>query len=112
MRWLIVPPKMSTKPRGFQAPAIPTLVQHVAKTGTVGSTYGVTNGIGNIVSSLMPMFMGAAMTSHSSENLAAGFWLLVGSQFLTAIAGLTLAWRLGRANAPAAGVSLAESSAA
>ena len=97
---------------GFQAPAIPTLVQHVAKTGTVGSTYGVVNGIGNIVSGLMPMFMGAAMTSHSGgENLASGFWLLVGSQLLTAVAGLILVWRLGKGVAPIAGASLAESSA-
>lgn len=82
---------------GFQAPAIPSLVQHVAKDGTVGTTYGIINGIGNLVSALMPMMMGAAMTSRSGDNLAQGFWLLVGTQLLTAVAGLVLVARLGRA---------------
>ncbi len=81
---------------GFQAPAIPSLVQHVAKDGTVGTTYGIINGIGNLVSALMPMMMGAAMTSRSGDNLAQGFWLLVGTQLLTAVAGLILVARLGR----------------
>jgi predicted MFS family arabinose efflux permease len=81
---------------GFQAPAIPSLVQHVAKPGTVGSTYGVINGIGNLTSALMPMLMGAAMMSRSGENLAQGFWLLVGTQLLTAAAGLVLVARLGK----------------
>ena len=82
---------------GFQAPAIPSLVQHVAKDGTVGSTYGVINGIGNLTSALMPMMMGAAMMSRSGDNLARGFWLLVGTQLLTAACGLVLMARLGRA---------------
>ena len=81
---------------GFQAPAIPSLVQHAAKDGTVGTTYGIINGIGNLVSALMPMMMGAAMTSRSGDNLAQGFWLLVGTQLLTAAAGLVLVARLGR----------------
>jgi predicted MFS family arabinose efflux permease len=81
---------------GFQAPAIPSLVQHAAKDGTVGTTYGIINGIGNLVSALMPMMMGAAMTSRSGDNLAQGFWLLVGTQLLTAVAGLVLVARLGR----------------
>jgi predicted MFS family arabinose efflux permease len=81
---------------GFQAPAIPSLVQYVAKDGTVGTTYGIINGIGNLVSALMPMMMGAAMTSRSGDNLAQGFWLLVGTQLLTAVAGLVLVARLGR----------------
>jgi predicted MFS family arabinose efflux permease len=81
---------------GFQAPAIPSLVQRVAKDGTVGSTYGIINGIGNLVSALMPMMMGAAMMSRSGDNLAQGFWLLVGTQLLTAAAGLVLVARLGR----------------
>jgi predicted MFS family arabinose efflux permease len=81
---------------GFQAPAIPSLVQHVAKDGTVGTTYGIINGIGNLTSALMPMMMGAAMTSRSGDNLAQGFWLLVGTQLLTAVAGLVLVARLGR----------------
>jgi predicted MFS family arabinose efflux permease len=81
---------------GFQSPAIPSLVQHVAKDGTVGTTYGIINGIGNLVSALMPMMMGAAMTSRSGDNLAQGFWLLVGTQLLTAVTGLVLVARLGR----------------
>jgi predicted MFS family arabinose efflux permease len=93
---------------GFQAPAIPSLVQQVAKDGTVGSTYGVINGIGNLTSALMPMMMGAAMTSRSGDNLAQGFWLLVGTQLLTAAAGLVLVARLGRAaNRSGQAVSLA-----
>jgi MFS family permease len=81
---------------GFQAPAIPSLVQYVAKDGTVGSTYGVINGIGNLTSALMPMMMGAVMMSRSGDNLARGFWLLVGTQLLTAACGLVLVARLGR----------------
>jgi predicted MFS family arabinose efflux permease len=81
---------------GFQAPAIPSLVQHVAKDGTVGTTYGIINGIGNLVSALMPMMMGAAMTSHSGDDLAQGFWLLAGTQLLTAVAGLILTARLAK----------------
>ena len=94
---------------GFQAPAIPTLVQHLAKDGTVGSTYGVINGVGNLVSALMPMLMGAAMMSRSGENLAQGFWLLVGTQLLTAAAGIILVWHLGKsASRVATSVALAE----
>jgi predicted MFS family arabinose efflux permease len=80
---------------GIQAPAIPTMVQLVAKPGTVGSTYGLINGVGNLVSALMPMLMGAAMTIHSTENLATGFWLIVGSQLLTVVSGAWLLRRLG-----------------
>jgi predicted MFS family arabinose efflux permease len=79
---------------GVQTPAIPTLVQHLARTGTVGSTYGLVNGVGNIVSALMPMLMGAAMVSKSAENLAQGFWLLVGSQLLAAVSGTALLLQL------------------
>lgn len=84
---------------GFQAPAIPSLVQHVAKDGTVGSTYGVVNGIGNLTSALMPVLMGAAMMARSGDNLARGFWLLVGTQLLTAVSGLVLLSRLNRIRA-------------
>ena len=83
---------------GFQAPAIPTLVQHVSRPGTVGTTYGVINGVGNLVSALMPMLMGAAMTTHSGDNLGQGFWLLVGTQLLTIVAGAMLLMQLKRSN--------------
>jgi predicted MFS family arabinose efflux permease len=86
---------------GIQAPAIPTMVQHVARPGTVGSTYGLVNGLGNIVSALMPVLMGAAMTIHSTENLASGFWLIVGSQLLTVASGAWLLRRLTRKAIPA-----------
>jgi predicted MFS family arabinose efflux permease len=86
---------------GIQAPAIPTMVQHVAKPGTIGSTYGLVNGVGNLVSALMPVLMGAAMTIHSIENLATGFWLIVGSQLITAVSGAWLLIRLGRKAIPA-----------
>jgi predicted MFS family arabinose efflux permease len=86
---------------GIQAPAIPTMVQHVAKPGTVGSTYGLVNGVGNLVSALMPVLMGAAMTIHSTENLASGFWLIVGSQLLTVASGAWLLRRLHRKITPA-----------
>jgi nitrate/nitrite transporter NarK len=91
---------------GLQAPAIPTMVQHVARPGTIGSTYGLVNGVGNLVSALMPVLMGAAMTVHSTENLAAGFWLIVGSQMVTAVSGVWLLIRLARRAMPAAGLEL------
>jgi predicted MFS family arabinose efflux permease len=86
---------------GIQAPAIPTMVQYVARPGAVGSTYGLVNGIGNLVSALMPVLMGAAMTIHSTENLAGGFWLIVGSQLLTVVSGAWLLRRLTRKALPA-----------
>jgi len=91
---------------GLQAPAIPTMVQHVARPGTIGSTYGLVNGVGNLVSAAMPVLMGAAMTVHSTENLAAGFWLIVGSQIVTAASGVWLLIRLARRAMPAAGLEL------
>jgi hypothetical protein len=49
----------------------------------------------------MPVLMGAAMTIHSTENLASGFWLIVGSQFLTVVSGAWLLRRLGLEVIPA-----------
>jgi predicted MFS family arabinose efflux permease len=86
----------------FQGPAIPTLVQHVAAPGSVGSAYGLINGIGNLFAALMPMFMGAAMASPSGESLTRGFWLLVGSELVTVGCGLMLLWRLNRRTGVAA----------
>ncbi len=84
---------------GVQGPAIPTLVQHVAAPGTVGSVYGVVNGIGNLVAAFMPMLMGAAMTMQGGERIGRGFWLLVGSQGIAALAGLALVVVLARREA-------------
>ncbi|HVB89865.1 MAG TPA: hypothetical protein VND97_06655 [Beijerinckiaceae bacterium] len=86
---------------GLQAPAIPTLVQHLSAREAVGSTYGFINGVGNIVAALTPMLMGAAMMVHLKENLGQGFWIIVGSQLVTAICGAFLLLRLsGRAGGP------------
>jgi hypothetical protein len=52
----------------------------------------------------MPVLMGAAMTVHSTENLASGFWLIVGSQLLTVVSGTWLLRRLGRDAIPAGGL--------
>jgi hypothetical protein len=38
---------------------------------------------------------------HSTENLASGFWLIVGSQLLTVASGAWLLRRLGRKEIPA-----------
>jgi predicted MFS family arabinose efflux permease len=75
---------------GLQAPAIPTLVQHLSAPDAVGSTYGLINGVGNLVSALTPMLMGAAMTIHSTGDLGQGFWVVVGSQLVTAVCGVVL----------------------
>ncbi len=76
---------------GVQGPAIPTLVQRLAAPGTVGSVYGVVNGIGNLAAAFMPMLMGAAMSLRGGgERIGQGFWLLVGSQGLAALGGVML----------------------
>ena len=74
----------------MQGPAIPTLVQRFAEPGTVGSVYGVVNGVGNLAAAFMPMLMGAAMAARGGERIGQGFWLLVGSQGLTALGGAML----------------------
>lgn len=79
---------------GLQTPAIPTLVQHISRPGAVGSAYGFINGVGNLLAAAMPLMMGAAMMSQSGENVARGFWLLVGSQVVAAACGLHLALKL------------------
>jgi predicted MFS family arabinose efflux permease len=85
----------------FQSPAIPTLIQHVAAPGAVGSAYGLINGVGNLVAALMPMMMGAAMATSRGVNFAHGFWLLVGSQLMTVLAGFWLLRSPGVARAAA-----------
>jgi len=78
---------------GLQAPVIPTLVQHTAAPGTVGSTYGVVNGVGNVVSAFMPTLMGAAI---GGGGYGMGYLLLVGTQLVTLVVGALLLARRRR----------------
>jgi MFS family permease len=89
---------------GLQAPVIPTLVQHNAAPGTVGSTYGVVNGIGNLVSAFMPTLMGAAISAGGSHGYAYGYLLLVGTQLVTLVVGILL---IARRRKPAMRVTAA-----
>ncbi|MEH7335627.1 MFS transporter [Neobacillus drentensis] len=73
---------------GIQGPVIPTMVQFLSKGKNVGSTYGIVNGIGNLVSAFMPVIMGALIAGQVKDNFAAGFSLLIGTQIVTAICGI------------------------
>lgn len=75
---------------GLQGPAIPTLVQRHAPNGTVGSAYGVVNGVGNLVSAFMPTAMGAVIGLGGGHGFAAGYGLLIGTQAVTLICGAWL----------------------
>ncbi len=83
---------------GLQGSAIPTLVQHNSPKAAVGSTYGFINGVGNLLSALMPLAMGAVIGAGAStgSGFAAGFLLLVGTQVLTLCIAIYLLYR-GRA---------------
>lgn len=78
---------------GLQGPAIPTLVQRHAPPGTVGSTYGVVNGVGNLVSAFMPTAMGAAIALGGGHGFGAGYALLIGTQAVTLVCGARLLTR-------------------
>lgn len=78
---------------GLQGPAIPTLVQRNAPAGSVGSAYGVVNGIGNLVSAFMPMAMGAVMGLLGGQGFTAGYALLAATQVVTLVCGIRLLWR-------------------
>ncbi|MEU6116354.1 MFS transporter [Streptomyces sp. NPDC047117] len=82
---------------GLQGPAIPTLVQRHAPAGTVGSAYGVVNGVGNLVSAFMPTAMGAAITLGGEHGFGAGYALLIGAQAITLVCGAWLLLRPGPA---------------
>lgn len=75
---------------GLQAPAIPTLVQQYAPAGTVGSAYGVINGVGNLVSALLPTLMGVAIAAGGTRGFAAGYGLLASTQLLTLLGAVVL----------------------
>jgi MFS family permease len=73
---------------GIQGPAIPTLVQNLSDPRSVGSTYGIVNGIGNLVSAFMPAIMGVFIGGSGNVSFTAGFSLLIGTQLVTAICGI------------------------
>ncbi|MFD2467819.1 MFS transporter [Amycolatopsis silviterrae] len=75
---------------GLQGPAIPTLVQQYAPAGTVGSAYGLINGVGNLVSALLPTLMGVAIAAGGNHGFAAGYALLAATQLLTLLGALVL----------------------
>lgn len=70
---------------GAQGVAIPTLIQHHAKAESVGSAYGLINGVGNIFAAFIPLLMGVVMMSYGT--VSSGFSVLVASQVLTMLAG-------------------------
>lgn len=73
---------------GIQGPAIPSIVQYASPGQSVGSTYGIVNGVGNLVSALMPTVMGAMIAGNGAESFTAGFTLLIGTQVLTVICAI------------------------
>ncbi|MED1950266.1 MFS transporter [Brevibacillus centrosporus] len=73
---------------GIQGPAIPSIVQYASPDKSVGSTYGIVNGVGNLVSALMPTVMGAMIAGNGAESFSAGFSLLIGTQVLTVICAI------------------------
>lgn len=75
---------------GIQGASIPTLVQRFSPPGSVGSAYGIINGVGNLVAAFMPAAMGGLMKTH----VAGGFGLLVVSQVGVALAGVWLTLKL------------------
>lgn len=82
---------------GFQGAAIPTIIQHQADPKSVGSAYGVINGIGNTFAAFIPFIMGVVIQQYSS--ISSGFFVLIISQILTCIAGLGL-WLRMRSGQP------------
>ncbi|TCP31706.1 sugar phosphate permease [Scopulibacillus darangshiensis] len=77
---------------GIQGPVLPTTVQSLANERSVGSTYGVINGTGNLVSAFIPVIMGMLI----SVNFAYGFALLIGAQLVAMVCGLRMIFLIGR----------------
>lgn len=82
---------------GFQGAAIPTIIQHQADPQSVGSAYGVINGIGNTFAAFIPFIMGMVIQQYSS--ISSGFFVLIVSQVITCLAGLGL-WIRMRSGKP------------
>lgn len=77
---------------GIQGAAIPTLIQYHAQADSVGTAYGLINGIGNTFAAFIPMLMGIVMASKGT--VSSGFSVLVASQLLTLVAGTCLYLRM------------------
>ncbi len=77
---------------GVQGAAIPTLIQYHAKADSVGTAYGLINGIGNTFAAFIPLIMGMVMASKGT--VSSGFSVLVASQLLTLVAGFMLYVRM------------------
>ena len=75
---------------GIQSPAIPTTLQLTADRKSVGSAYGMVNGIGNLLSSFVPAAMGALIGLSATGGFARGFSALIGLELLVAFVGLRL----------------------
>jgi MFS family permease len=73
---------------GMQSPAIPTIIQLAADKRSVGSAYGIMNGMGNLVSSFMPAAMGALIGLYG--GFSAGFSLVIGAEAMVVICGIRL----------------------
>lgn len=73
---------------GMQSPTIPTIVQLAADKRSVGSAYGLMNGLGNFVSSFVPAAMGALIAHYG--GFAAGFSLIIGAEALVVLCGIRL----------------------
>ncbi|MFT3777276.1 MAG: MFS transporter [Ottowia sp.] len=73
----------------LQGAAIPSIVQQLSPAQSVGSAYGIINGVGNMAAAFMPLAMGSMMKQH----VAGGFSLLVISQIGAALGGLWITWR-------------------
>lgn len=77
---------------GLQGASIPTLVQRHALPGSVGSAYGLINGVGNMLAAFMPAAMGGLM----QHTVSAGFALLIVSQVCVAVCGGWMVFVSGR----------------
>ncbi|CAN5734940.1 MFS transporter [soil metagenome] len=81
---------------GLQSPAIPSTVQYYSEPEHTASAFGVVNGVGSLVAGFMPALMGGVIsaTSNGATNNGSGFFagfaLLVGTQAIVFLCGLTL----------------------
>jgi predicted MFS family arabinose efflux permease len=75
---------------GIQSPAIPTTLQLTADRKSVGSAYGMVNGVGNLLSSFVPVGMGALIGLSATGSFARGFSALIGLELLVALVGIRL----------------------